>query len=1149
MKNEFLLSLNDIDEGYLEDARPKIKRKPVLSRIAVAAGILLAIGVSAWFGFHNPKPDDNFIISNFGHAVIDYLLNDSTVNEIVIESPGDDTPDDTPDDSGNGSYMEITDNQTEGIIEGDLAKATDKYLFRLGNHTIYTYSIDGENSSLISTYTIPYLEGEKSYFKYYDMFLSDDGNTLTLFAEHDGGGLYGRTVVTSIDVSDVTNPKEKNRAIINGWSSEVRRIGDQLYVLTDWKFQNTRVDIYKPETYIPSIEYADGRHICETDKIIYPEKLSGLSFKYLTVLDESSLTLSDELAMMVSGTAYFTESSIIFDRQYFKTVTDGDKTTPRCFSDISVLNISGGLSWKGKFTIKGWAKDQYSFDERDGVLRIVASVSDRVGTYSVTYDSVSFYAYDIESMAQIAAVEEFAPYGEGATAVRFNGDKLYVCTAVIRLFSDPVFFFDLKDYNNITYTDTGYIDGFSSSLIDLGDGYLLGVGREDSETGKLEVYKKDGDSVVSVDKMLLYGQISTEYKSYLIDRENNLFGLAIGEYTDGTSKKANVFLTLHFDGEKIREVSRIETSNNYTRAFFNDGFIYLTIPDSLYVADTMGNTLVKLSTTHSYGEGTTIDEAECGKRPTVQYECSCGRIITRLYYSADYTEHEILGGICTLCGKDLGSAEKNSDLILYTPNGDGTCTVTGTRETLCGVVIIPKKSPKGDTVTAIGKEVFSYSTIERITIPGSVVLIDDHAFYHCDRLTEIKLDGIKKIGKKAFIYCDSLVEANLSSAGEIGEWAFASCKSLKTVILSDKLSAINESLFNQCESLESITIPESVTEIQPGAFNFCTSLVTIDIPDKVTEIGRRSFGDCYKLISVELGQSVVNIDEKGFENCTSIYDIVNRSALNIVAGSTDHGQIALYATNISKDKSGLVAVGDYLFVIYDENAILAAYIGDDTELTLPSAPGGIEYKIGNSIFKYNKSITSVIIPEGVTAIGDDAFFQCNNLTEVSLPNSLISIGYRSFAVTKVRSIIMGDNVISIGNEAFLNSRLEEIRLSSNLKTIGWKAFYGCDKLTSIDIPAGVTEIGEEAFSTCSSIVSFVIPDGITRIGKDLLRGCKSLTSVVIPKSVTYIDEAFYSCKSLKTIYFKGSEEEWEAIEKMHNNNLWSKVTIVYNYNP
>ena len=1140
MKKEFLLSLNDIDESYLEDARPKVKRKPILTRIAVAAVALLIVSVASIVMLRN-TPDDNFIISDFGHAVIDYLINDSTVNEIALGAPG------GSDDSNNGSYMEITDNQIEGIIEGDLAKATDKYLFRLGNHTIYTYSIDGENSSLISTYTIPYLEGEKSYFKYYDMFLSDDGNTLTLFAEHDGGGLYGRTVVTSIDVSDVTNPKEKNQAIINGWSAEVRRIGDQLYVITNWKFQNTRVDIYKPETYIPSIEYADGRHICETDKIIYPEKLSGLSFKYLTILDEGSLTLSDELAMMVSGNAYFTESSIIFDNQYFKTVTDGDKTTPRCFSDISVLNISGGLSWKGKCTIKGWAKDQYSFDERDGVLRIVASVSDRVGTYSVIYDSVSFYAYDIESMTQIAAVEEFAPYGEGATAVRFNGDKLYVCTAVI--FSDPVFFFDLKDYNNITYTDTGYIDGFSSSLIDLGDGYLLGVGREDSATGKLEIYKKDGEGVVSVDKMLLYGQISTEYKSYLVDRENNLFGLAISEYTDGTSKRANVFLTLHFDGEKICEVSRIVASKNYTRAFFNDGFIYLTIPDSLYVADTYGNTLVELSTTHSNGEGTTIDEAECGKRPTVQYECSCGRIITRLDYSADYTEHEILDGICTLCGKDLGSAEKNSDLILYMPNGDGTCTVTGTRETLCGVVIIPKKSPKGDTVTAIGKEVFSYSTIEKITIPGSVVLIDDHAFFSCNRLTEIKLDGIKKIGKKAFIYCESLVEANLSSAGEIGEWAFASCKSLKTVILSGELSVINGSMFNQCESLASITIPESVTKIEPYAFNFCTSLVTIDIPDKVTEIGMRTFGDCYKLISVELGQSVVNIDEKGFENCTSIYDIVNRSALDIVAGSTDHGQIALYATSISKDESGIVAVGDYLFVVSDKKTVLAAYIGDDTELTLPSAPGGGEYEIGNNIFKYNKSITSVIIPEGVTAIGDYAFFQCNNLTEVSLPNSLISIGYRSFAVTKVKSIIMGDNVISIGNEAFLNSRLEEIRLSSNLKTIGWKAFYGCDKLTSIDIPAGVTEIGDEAFSTCSSIVSFVIPDGITRIGKDFLRGCSSLTSVVIPSSVTYIDEAFYSCKSLKTIYYKGSEEEWEAIEKMHNNNLWSKVTIVYNYNP
>ena len=104
----------------------------------------------------------------------------------------------------------------------------------------------------------------------------------------------------------------------------------------------------------------------------------------------------------------------------------------------------------------------------------------------ITTTNASLFVINLSDNSIRASVEGFAPEGEEVASVRFEGDKLYVCTAVIRLFSDPVFFFDLSDYENITYTDTGYIEGFSSSLINLGEGYLLGIGNEDSMTGKIE---------------------------------------------------------------------------------------------------------------------------------------------------------------------------------------------------------------------------------------------------------------------------------------------------------------------------------------------------------------------------------------------------------------------------------------------------------------------------------------------------------------------------------------------------------------------------------------------------------------------------------------------------------------------------------------
>ena len=147
MKKEILLALEEINEEYLEEARPK-RRKPALPRLVIAASILLVGATILTFallggkGGDDPivKLPDDIILDSYGYAVRDFLLNNETsIPTYAAGDSGGGTSEFYP----NGNYLEVTDNQVEGIVEGDLAKATDKYLFRFGHHTIYIYSIAG----------------------------------------------------------------------------------------------------------------------------------------------------------------------------------------------------------------------------------------------------------------------------------------------------------------------------------------------------------------------------------------------------------------------------------------------------------------------------------------------------------------------------------------------------------------------------------------------------------------------------------------------------------------------------------------------------------------------------------------------------------------------------------------------------------------------------------------------------------------------------------------------------------------------------------------------------------------------------------------------------------------------------------------------
>jgi hypothetical protein len=257
--------------------------------------------------------------------------------------------------------------------------------------------------------------------------------------------------------------------------------------------------------------------------------------------------------------------------------------------------------------------------------------------------------------------------------------------------------------------------------------------------------------------------------------------------------------------------------------------------------------------------------------------------------------------------------------------------------------------------------------------------------------------------------------------------------------------------------------------------------------------------------------------------------------------------------------------GDWTYSVSYGGAIISAYSGAGGVVTVPSQLGGYPVrKVGNgypSIFASNSnSVTSIIIPNSVTSIGDYAFYGCLSLNSVTIPNSVTNIGAYAFAkyspsirdVMELSSIVIPNSVTNIGEKAFFGctkltnvtigngvtsigagafgecSSLTSMTLPNSLTTIGYVSEYGvtfedgvfvnCKKLISINIGNSVTAIGAYSFSGCSSLTSITIPSSVTVIGRSAFNGCSSLINITISNSVTSISSgAFYGCTSLTSI--------------------------------
>ena len=338
------------------------------------------------------------------------------------------------------------------------------------------------------------------------------------------------------------------------------------------------------------------------------------------------------------------------------------------------------------------------------------------------------------------------------------------------------------------------------------------------------------------------------------------------------------------------------------------------------------------------------------------------------------------------------------------------------------------------------------------------------------------------------------------------------------------VTSIGERAFYNCSGLTSVAIPNSVTSIENYAFYLCSALTSLIIPNSVTNIGAWAFYGCSGLTNLTIPNSVTNIGSSAFYDCTSLSCVFNESDLSITKGSTSNGYVAYYAKCVVKGKGEII--DDYVFRTNEtDEHYLCGYLGTETVITLPEKYRGEDYGIDESAFSGNADLASVTIPNSVISIGYRAFYGCSGLTSMIIPNSVTSIGNSAFEFCSgLTSVTIPNSVTSIGDHAFYGcSGLTSVTIPNSVTSIGSSAFDGCSGLTSVTIPNSVTSIGSSAFSRCSGLTSVTIPNSVTSIGSSTFSRCSGLTSVTIPNSVTSIgDHAFAFCSGLTNVIIPNS---------------------------
>ena len=515
------------------------------------------------------------------------------------------------------------------------------------------------------------------------------------------------------------------------------------------------------------------------------------------------------------------------------------------------------------------------------------------------------------------------------------------------------------------------------------------------------------------------------------------------------------------------------------------------------------------------------------------------------------------------------------------------------------------------------------SKLANLVLPEGLETIDIYAFDGCTELGVLEIPAsVKEIGSGAFDCFVTVDEDNAYYASQDGVLFDKNMTTLYycpdsmegTYIVPDGVKIIDVLAFASCDKLTSVVLPESLQIISTQAFCECSEMTDINIPNSVNEIGELAFDLCHKLTSVSVpctwDGSLYSFDEAVLKRvhhfdadtsecrgCDVVCDHAGHTSDGCEICGNDSNQIHVgntFEDNLDGTHLETCACG-YEFDTAHEfvgGTCACGSVGgscgetamwsyDATTKTLVIYGTGAMEEILWSARPWKdltSEITTVVVAEGITHISATAFYNFENLTNATLPDSLNSLGEGAFQqCIALEQICIPDSVEVIHFNLFMNcSSLTSITLPKNLKTIEYSAFSGCYKLASLvlpegletielyafigcteigvlEIPASVKEIDPNAFdcfvtvdednayyasqdgvlfdknmtTLCCCPVSmegtYIVPDGVQTIAEAAFESCNKLTSIVLPEGLQIIsDGAFFSCRQMTDINIPNS---------------------------
>ena len=556
------------------------------------------------------------------------------------------------------------------------------------------------------------------------------------------------------------------------------------------------------------------------------------------------------------------------------------------------------------------------------------------------------------------------------------------------------------------------------------------------------------------------------------------------------------------EGVKYLNSSAFADNNNLTS---------VTLPESIQVIPEMAFSACNKMTNVELPSSITTIENRAFSRCTSLSGFEIGKNVT-------YVGEEVFRGCTNLCNIDVDDENPSY------------CAVDG---------VLFNKDKTKLIQYSVGKNISSYS------IPSSVRKIENYAFWGAKKLYSLTIQSQFSVGENAFWGCSNVIEAyNLTgrdwnedndmlaymgfNEGQVRYIHTSIDTPSVFTLLQDKFLVY--SVGDECTIVGyygdevNVSIPQSVTAIGNSAFSFNVDLQTVIIPSSVNKIGDGAFSNCTNLTDVQIAEGLVSIGSQAFE----------KTALNAIVIPDGIGALGYDAF---RDCANLVSVT----------------IGE----------GLVSIKSGT--FSGCEKLSNISLPNSLRSIGSGAFYKCISLTQISLNENVNEISNDAFSNCGLTSMVIPAGVTNIPQAVFfLCKDLETLYIPKGISTFDMFSLYGCEKLATIVVEEGntaLTIIDGNLYNIDGTILlkylsgqdgdSFIIPESVTYLTYRSIAESTSLESVVIPTSVKQMEGyVFYLSTNLSTIYYMGSEAEWNAINKSEAWNYgMGEYQIVFDYNP